>query len=192
MGNEFWTSSRFQLEMYPSQSFDTLLARSAEFRLGALHNENQPVLIANNNLQLNLPPDQTKQFNIQCSAITKQLQRPVISMMKETGMRILPLYGLDMSLGNLTFDDNICLHRAKVGTPNLYRDAVRDIHTAIQYLTSSGIISYGCSAKMKTGDGPTLDQFPISYSTPMFEDYDTWQDSYNSLIKSIEFALPAN
>lgn len=32
----------------------------------------------------------------------------------------MPIYGIDMSLGNLTFDENVVLHRVKEGKPNLY------------------------------------------------------------------------
>jgi len=53
-----------------------------------------------------------------------------------------------MTLGNLTFDENVCLHRTMIGKPNLYRDAVNTLTEIFKLISISQIISFGAGAKI--------------------------------------------
>lgn len=44
----------------------------------------------------------------------------VFKILSQREMKIIPFFGLDYSQANLTFDDNICLHRTKEDKPKVY------------------------------------------------------------------------
>ena len=63
-------------------------------------------------------------------------------------MKIIPFFGLDYSQANLTFDDDICLHRTKEDKPKVYLKIMEIFNDFMDPLLPGYWIPYafGCKA----------------------------------------------
>ena len=106
--------------------------------------------------------------------------------------KVLPLFGLDFSHANLTFDDNICLHRTKEDKPKVYLKLLSKISEAIRFFSTNYWIPYAFGWKAKPGS-PTSDWLALSgdYFEPQVN-LDAIENRYRTTVNKIEFSLPPN
>ncbi len=62
----------------------------------------------------------SKAFDFAIVGFKKVESMSVFKVLSQREMKIIPFYGLDFSQANLTFDDDICLHRTKEDKPKIY------------------------------------------------------------------------
>lgn len=117
---------------------------------------------------------------------------PVFKILSNRDMKIIPIFGLDFSQANLTFDDDICLHRTKEDKPKIYLKLMESFAKIMKPICVDYCIPYvfGCKATPGT---PTTDCMALSgdNSRPeiKFEDIKKF---YVKTVNKIEFALPPN
>ena len=61
-----------------------------------------------------------KTINLDIIGVRKIESVPIFQRLNSQMMKIIPVLGLDFSQANLTFDDDICLHRTKEDKPKIY------------------------------------------------------------------------
>ena len=107
-------------------------------------------------------------------------------------IKVVPFFGLDFSQANLTFDDDIWLHRTKENKPKIYLDLLRKLTNAIRFFSTDYWISYafGCKANANSSTSDCL-----ALSGDYFNPHICIQDienRYKATVNKIEFALPPN
>jgi len=75
---------------------------------------------------------------------------------------VVPLIGLDFSLGNLTFEDNTVMHSTNPSKPNDYRSLLRMLSHAYRNVLNLPIFGYG--SKTNAFSNKTCQLFPVSRS----------------------------
>ena len=109
-------------------------------------------------------------------------------------MRVVPLIGIDFSLGNLTFEnDNTLMHSTNPNKPNNYRNLLRMISHAYRNVLNLPIFGYG--GKTSPFSNKTSHFFPLSRSirnpfTP--NDEHTIDQVYQDCLSTLELSLPVN
>lgn len=57
----------------------------------------------------------------------------IFSYFASKDIKILPFFGLDYSQANLTFDDDICLHRTREDKPKIYLSLLNKLTEALKF-----------------------------------------------------------
>lgn len=107
-------------------------------------------------------------------------------------IRVLPFFGLDFSQANLTFDDDICLHRTKDDKPKIYLTLLSKLTDALKCCSTNYWISYAFGCKARTLSH-TSDWLALSgdYFNPHINLEDI-ENRYKTTVNKVEFALPPN
>lgn len=117
---------------------------------------------------------------------------PVFRWISARNMKIVPVYGLDFSQANLTFDDDIWLHRTKEDKPKVYLKLLNKFTKAIAPLSAGYCFPYAFGWKAITGS-TTSDWLALSgdYFSPQVH-FEYLAQRYLKTVNKIEFALPPN
>ena len=87
-----------------------------------------------------------KAMQMKVVAAFKKPSMSVFNFFSRTGLKVMPILGLDFSQANLTFDDDICLHRTKVDKPKVYLKIIQKFIEAIKPISNDFTLPYvfGC------------------------------------------------
>lgn len=75
----------------------------------------------------------------------------IFRYLSSKNMRILPIFGLDFSQANLTFDDDICLHRTKEDKPKVYLKILSKFFSVFYPICTDYSIPYAFGWKAMPG-----------------------------------------
>ena len=124
-----------------------------------------------------------------------QMERPLstVGLIQSGDLRVVPLIAIDFSMGNLTFDENTCLHHTNPSLPNDYRDLLNMLSVSFKNILNLPIFGFG--AKTSNFSNQTCHLFPVSRSirnpfTP--NDSETIDATYNDCLQSLELSVPVN
>ena len=145
--NNLEKKSQLQIELFDTKK-EKLIARSKAFHMSELiktishRNSLRKTSVANfeiefNNLVANTmsksavfltnsivsnmyDKEYSKTFSLTLVGFKKVESMSVFKVLSNRKMKIIPFFGLDYSQANLTFDDDICLHRTKEDKPKVY------------------------------------------------------------------------
>ena len=124
-----------------------------------------------------------------------KLERPLstVGLIQSGDLRVVPLVGIDFSLGNLTFEDNTVLHSTNPNKPNDYRSLLRMLSHSYRNILNLPIFGYG--SKTSTFSNKTSHLFPLSRSirnpfTP--NDESSIDQTYSDCLSTLELSVPVN
>ena len=106
---------------------------------------------------------------------------------------MVPIIAIDFSLGNLTFEDNTCMHSTNPLKPNEYREVLKAIAHSYQNILNLPIFGFG--AKTNSFSTKTCPMFPLSRSirnpfTP--NEQSTLDQTYSDCLSMLELSVPVN
>ena len=80
------------------------------------------------------------------------------------------------------------------GKPNVYRDSVVELYQSLKTFSYPDLITYACGGKLVKQVTDTSRCFSLTwdYFNPVHKNEEDWVKDYNTVVKSIEFALPAD
>jgi len=119
--------------------------------------------IANDKLKL-LVIDEKKKFRgtLEINSFTARRFYTFFDQVFRSKLNIVPVIGVDFSLGNLTMnDDSFCLHTLKPGVQNEYLNAFKSIDKAFRPF-SSFQMAYGYGAKTIPTSSKVCDLFSMT------------------------------
>jgi hypothetical protein len=204
----FEKKTKLQLELYDSIN-NKLIARSKTFALATLLKgitgrkslrrtsvtRHELVLnnMVSNQMMTNMNSDEySKAIAFNIIAMKKVESIPVFKVLTNREMKIIPVFGLDFSQANLTFDDDICLHRTKEDKPKIYLKLMENFAKILEPICTDYCIPYvfGCKA---TPGAKTSDCLALSgdYFKPEVK-FTNIKKRYVKTVNQIEFALPPN
>ena len=124
-----------------------------------------------------------------------QIERPlsIVGIIQSGDLRVVPIVGIDFSLGNLTFEENTVMHSTNPSKPNDYRSLLRMISHAYRNILNLPIFGYG--SKTNTFSTKTCHLFPLSRSirnpfTP--NDENSIDQTYSDCLSTLELSVPVN
>lgn len=136
--------------------------------------------------------DYSKTLSMSIIGIYRVNSVSLFSYFAAKDVKLLPLFGLDFSQANLTFDDNICLHRTKEDKPKIYLKLLNKITEAINFWSTNYWLPYAFGCKAKPG-APTSNCLALSgdYFEPQIN-AEMIEQRYKTTVNKIEFSLPPN
>jgi len=108
-------------------------------------------------------------------------------------LRVVPIIGIDFSLGNLTFEENTVMHSTNPSKPNDYRSLLRMLSHAYRNVLNLPIFGFG--SKTNPISNKTSHLFPLSRSirNPFTPNDETSIDqAYSDCLSTIEISVPVN
>jgi len=84
----------------------------------------------------------SKTLEISLVAIYRKEASSIFSYFSRTRMKLVPIIGLDFSQANLTFDDDICLHRTKEDKPKVYLKILNKFIEAVSPISTEYSLPY--------------------------------------------------
>ena len=103
------------------------------------------------------------------------------------------MIAIDFSLGNLTFEENSCLHSTNPNKPNDYRDLLQML--AGSYANILNLPIFGFGAKTSPYSTKTCPMFPLSRSirNPFTPNHNqTLDQAYSDCLSMLELSVPVN
>ena len=106
-------------------------------------------------------------------------------------LNIVPIIGVDYSLANLTFRDDMPLqHTLKEGCSNDYVDALKGIYKAFEALAQF-MVAYGFAAcTVKSDNACNLFSLTGDFADPYINSEQELINSYSGTIKNVTMSLP--
>lgn len=97
-----------------------------------------------------------------CAPVSIERPLSLVGMVQSGDLRVVPIVGIDFSLGNLTFEDNTVMHSTNPSKPNDYRNLLRMLSHAYRNILNLPIFGYG--SKTNPFSTKTSHLFPLSRS----------------------------
>lgn len=124
-----------------------------------------------------------------------QIERPqsVISLIQSGDLRVVPLIGIDFSIGNIAFDDQTIMHSTNPSKPNDYRGLLRMLSHAYRNILNLPIFGYG--AKTSSFSNKSSHLFPLSrfLRNPFIpNDENSIDQTYSDCLSTLELSVPVN
>lgn len=123
------------------------------------------------------------------------MKRPLstIGLIQSGDLRVVPMIAVDFSLGNLTFEENTCLHSTNPNKPNDYRDLLQMLAGCYANILNLPIFGFG--AKTSPYSTKTCPMFPLSRSirNPFTPNHSqTLDQAYSDCLSMLELSVPVN
>jgi hypothetical protein len=109
------------------------------------------------------------------------------------GIKYVPIFAIDFSLANLTFDNNRCLHHLNPSKPNIYLKVIESISRMYEGWAEF-FIGYGFGAKVVPKKSETSNCFAINGNIfkPFIQNSEGLVKAYKDTLRRVEITLPVN
>ena len=134
----------------------------------------------------------SKTITMQLSGINKTESISMFQFFSSKVLKLVPMITMDFSQANLTFDDDICLHRTKAAKPKIYLKLINTFLKEFKSVSEDFLLAYAFGWKAIAGT-ETSDGLALSgdYFNPELT-FNKIEERYLKTVNQIEFALPPN
>ena len=142
--------------------------------------------------ELSLP---TKHKKFGRVLLRNRLVEPILTLgsILFSGIKVVPIIAVDYSLGNLTFDNNKCMHHFDKIRPNYYVEALNQIEARVAPFYSA-MLAYGFGAKLVPKKSKLSSCFALNGNIfdPIVKSREELVAAYTQTLKTVELCLPVN